>query len=508
MTPPHSSICLVVAACSIAAARPPQEPIAIGHEPQFVLDLHVVDTTWGLKPKGDPVTRVLHQATKHPGNPLITGDDPSHLWVLRDADGTFRMWYQANVKNAEVSTGKGIYATNIAYAESKDGVKWEKPALDLFPDAEKFHLPRNCVIHHLDQPQCESNAPQIIEVPEKDRRGYRYIMTYTMSTAPSNGIRLVGSKDGIHWDFANDIRIAKLSSDTHNTIHYDAEHDEYVMFCRSKNIYRAAGQTKELISSGESRRGMSRMSSKELWTEWTVRPQTILMPDERDHELGYDYFMAMPVHRYASIWWGHLAPFLWNDLYASEIAWSRDGWDFQRLTKREHFIEFGPEGAFDHSMVVATARWVEVPARNASRSDAGGGDEWWFYYAGFNGAHDDPKGRKGAIGLATIRKEGFISQHGPKTGGVVCTRAIRWPGGDLSVNADAHAGEMKVRVSDELRKPIADFDYDDMPAFKGDSVAHEVKWNGKSLDELKGKVVRLEFQLHDADLYTFRAAAR
>lgn len=472
----------------------PVEPVEIGNEPQFVLDLYLVDTTWPLKPKGEPVKRVSHQAKKHPANPLITGDDPSHLWVLREGDGRFRMWYQANVKNAEVSTGKGIYSVSVAYAESKDGVHWEKPALDLFPDAKKYDLPRNCVIHRMDQPRCESNAPQILEAPEKDRRGYRYLMLYTMSTAPLNGIRLIGSNDGIHWDFNSDTRIAKLSSDTHNTVHYDAARDEYVMFCRSKHIYRAPGQTKEMTSSGESRRGMSRMSSKELWTEWGVRPQTILMPDERDAELGYNYFMAMPVHQHAGIWWGHLAPFLWNDLYASEIAWSRDGWRFERLPARRHLIEFGPEGAWDHSMVVGTARWVEV------------GDEWWIYYAGFDGAHDDPKGRKGAIGLATVRREGFISQHGPKTGGVVCTRAIRWPGGGLLVNADAHSGEMKVRVSDELRKPVKGFDYDDMPAFNGDSVAHEVTWGDKSLDALKGRVIRLEFQLRDADLYTFRAA--
>lgn len=478
---------------TVAAPALPEEPLAIGREPQFVCDLHVVDMTWGLKPKGEPVKRVLHQARKHPANPVLTGDDPSHLWVLREEGGLFRMWYQSNVKSAEVSAGKGMYTVTVAYAESKDGVRWEKPALDLFPDAQRFHLPRNSVIHHVEQPQCESNAPQIIEVPEKDRRGYRYLMTYTMSTAPLNGIRLIGSQDGIHWDHANDARIARLSSDTHNTIHYDAEHDEYVMFCRSKHIYRAPGQTREMISSGESRRGMSRMSSRKLWVEWAVRPQTILMPDERDAELGYNYFMAMPVHRHAGIWWGMLAPFLWNDLYASEIAWSRDGWTFQRLPARQHFIEFGPDGAWDHSMVVASPRWVEV------------GDEWWFYYAGFDGSHDDPKGRTGAIGLAMIRKEGFISQRGPKTGGVVCTRALRWPGGELIVNASAHAGTMKVRVSDELRKPITGFDYDDMPAFTGDRVAHQVRWNGRSLNELEGQIVRLEFQLHDADLFTFRA---
>jgi hypothetical protein len=496
-TPSSARLAAVFFALATAALRAepfPTEPMEIGHDPQFVCDLHVVDTTWGLRSKGEPVRRVLHQPAKHSANPLITGDDPSHLWVLREDDGRFRMWYQANVKVEGETKGKGIYSVSVAYAESKDGIHWEKPALDLFPDAARYHLPRNAVIHHLEAPQCESGAPQILEVPEKDRKGYRYLLLYLMSTAPLNGIRLVGSQDGIHWDFEHDTRIARLSSDSHNTVHYDAEHDEYVMFCRSKHIYRAPGQTKEMLSSGESRRGLSRMSSKELWTDWTVRPQTILMPDERDADLGYNYFMAMPVYQHAGIWWGHLAPFLWNDLYASEIAWSRDGWHFERLPAREHFIEFGRDGAWDHSMVVGTARWVEV------------GDQWWFYYAGFDGPHDAPVARQGGIGLATLRKEGFISQHGPAAGGVVCTRALRWPGGKLFVNADAHAGTLQVRVSNDLRKPQPGFDYDDSEPFRGDSVAQEITWHGKSLDAFAGKVIRLEFQLHNADLYTFRAA--
>ncbi|MEP6669808.1 MAG: hypothetical protein ABJF10_11680 [Chthoniobacter sp.] len=479
---------------SASGGTVPPEPVEIGHESQFVHDLYIVDTTWGLKPKGEPVKRVLHQPTKHSANPLITGDDPSHLWVLREDDGRFRMWYQANVKNGEESKLKGNYSVTVAYAESADGVHWDKPALDLFPDAEQSNLPHNAVIHHVEFPRCDASAPQILEVPEKDRHGFRYVMVYTMSTVPLNGIRIVGSQDGIHWDAASDRRIARLSSDTHNTVHYDTAHDEYVMFCRSKNIYRAPGQTKEMIDSGESRRGMSRMSSKDLWTEWNVRPQTILMPDERDADLGYNYFMAMPVHRHAGVWWGLLAPFQWNDLYASEIAWSRDGWNFERLPARQHLIEFGPEGAWDHSMVVCSPRWVEV------------GDEWWLYYAGFDGAHGDALARKGAIGLATMRKEGFVSQHGPATGGVVCTRALRWPGGPLLVNADAHSGELRVRVSDELRKPIPSFNYDDMPAFTGNNVAQEVTWKGGSLATLKDRVIRLEFQLKNADLYTFRAA--
>ena len=241
---------------------------------------------------------------KHPANPLITGDDPSHLWVLREADGTFRMWYQANVKNAEERRASYVYSVSVAYAESKDGMHWEKPALDLFPDAEQYNLPRNTV-----DPSCSTRRSanparrRSSSCPEKDRHGFRYVMLYLMTHRPAQRHpphRLAGRHPLGRRRATRASR--SFPSDTHNTIHYDAARDEYVMFCRSKHIYHAAGQTKEPLSSGESRRGMSRMSSKELWTEWNVRPQTILMPDERDAELGYNYFMAMPVHQHA----GHL----------------------------------------------------------------------------------------------------------------------------------------------------------------------------------------------------------
>ena len=56
------------------------------------------------------------------------------------------------------------------------------------------------------------------------------------------------------------------------------------------------------------------------------------------------------------------------------------------------------------------------------------GDQWWFYYMGFNEGHQS-KTRTGGLGLATLRKEGLISLHGPESGGgVIVTRKILWPG--------------------------------------------------------------------------------
>jgi hypothetical protein len=176
----------------------------------------------------------------------------------------------------------------------------------------------------------------------------------------------------------------------------------------------------------------------------------------------------------------------------TELAWSRDGFHFDRLPSRPKLIEQGSEGAWDDGMVFGSPFWVEV------------GDEWWIYYAGWDGPHGT-KERTPGMGLAKVRKEGFISMRGPANGGVLCTRKLVWPGGKLVVNADAHEGELSVRLSDERRKVLPGFDYDDCLTFQGDEVAHQVSWQEASIESLAGKVIRLEIFLKNADIYTFRA---
>ena len=65
---------------------------------------------------------------------------------------------------------------------------------------------------------------------------------------------------------------------------------------------------------------------------------------------------------------------------------------------------------------------------------------------------------------------------------------------------------MRVRVSDQVRKPFPGFNYGHCVPFTGDSVAHRVTWKGSVMEDMKGKNVRLEFYFsRRADLYTFRA---
>jgi hypothetical protein len=234
-----------------------------------------------------------------------------------------------------------------------------------------------------------------------------------------------------------------------------------------------------------------------LWTEWRGSPKALLTPDEIDAESHYNFFYGMPVHHYAGIYWGFLWVFQMNDPIHTELVTSRDGVHWRRSPKRVPLIPLGEEGAWDDGMTFGGPHWVEV------------GDQWWFYYAGHDGGHDT-EGRKAAIGLATCPKERLIGLYGPKNGGgVVITRLIKWPGGDLFINAASRgdgAAQLSVRISDAIRDPLAGFDHADCLPFGGDAVRHKVTWRGdRSMAELEGKVVRLEIFLQDVDLFTIVA---
>jgi hypothetical protein len=508
-----ASSCTRPASADLGVGKLPQEPLEIGRDPQLLFDLHVVDCTWALEEKQAPVKRVAHGAEKHALNPLLKSEDhPSHFWIARDDGGPFRMWYQSNWRIPYPQgrqKGQPQFGGTVAYAESQDGIHWERPPLDLFKGHQgKLPLPRNCILHRPGSDDLKPfNTPALVEAPPQDRRGYRYLLLY-LGRGPDHprGIRLIGSHDGIHFDLKSDTLLAPIGSDHHNTVVYDPQREEYAMYLRAKDIYLAAGQrggyeTIELgdlgerLNTGQSRRGVARMASKDLWTQWSSRPQTIFVPDELDAETNYNFVYGMPVRYWAGIYWGFVQMFRMNDFMHVQLATSRDGIRFERLPTRPMLIEYGPDGAWDDTMHLACPNWIDV------------GDQWWLYYNGHDGPHETAQ-RDCGIGLAKFRKEGFVSLRGPAGGGVVCTRQIRWPGGSLAINADARQGELRVRVSDPLRKPVAGYNYEDCIPFTGDSVRQNVTWGGRSLDALKGQAVRLEFYLKNADLFTFCAVEK
>jgi len=384
------ALCAALVACGCpcfgGVGALPAEPVTVGTTPQFLVDDYIVDNRFAIKYKNHAVTRRFHQPKKHESNPLFA-EDGSYANVVRDEQtGLFRMWYQVFDRTEKLAGGSTRYA--VAYAESKDGLQWERPELGLF---QWKGSKRNNIVWRGPKQARASGMQILLSIPEEQKRGYRYVMSYRVGGAGRelDGIRLIGSHDGIHWGF--------------------------------------------------------------LWA------------------------------------------FRMNDPIYTQLATSRDGIHWERLPRRPALIPLGDEGAWDGGMVFGGPHWVEV------------GDQWWFYYMGFDEGHQS-KTRTAGLGLATLRKEGLISLHGPANGGgVVITRKILWPGGDLVLNVEAPDGEVRVRVSDRMRQVLPGFDYDDCRTFAGDSVAHTVRWQDREIDSLKGQVIRLEIFLQNADLYTFRA---
>ena len=126
-----------------------------------------------------------------------------------------------------------------------------------------------------------------------------------------------------------------------------------------------------------------------------------------------------------------------------------------------------------------------------------------LYYGGFDVTH----GADGsaAIGLATLRKDGFASLDARDAEGIVTTKKLSGTNGLLKVNYSARGGALRVEVLDEDGKPLKGYTRDDCDALGADSISQAVNWRDKRALPKKRAVIRLRFIMRNASLYSFSA---
>jgi hypothetical protein len=239
-------------------------------------------------------------------------------------------------------------------------------------------------------------------------------------------------------------------------------------------------------------------ANPKLW-----RP-TVNHPDEYNVEI---YNMA--VFRYEGLYIGlpnyfessgRIPPPRGNQdgINSPKLAASRDLKTWTRVGDRAHFIpisEMGP-GVLDTGQIMASSH----PIRH--------GDELWFYYSGIDVRHRPNMPRvvdeyKGAIHLAKLRLDGFVSFDAGEQGGSLDTRPVRLNGRRLLVNAVA-GGEVRAEITGpDGRTPLPGWEAAACAPVKGDQLRGELRWSGKDLSELAGQRVRLRFVLKNASLYSF-----
>lgn len=176
-----------------------------------------------------------------------------------------------------------------------------------------------------------------------------------------------------------------------------------------------------------------------------------------------------------------------------QFAWSWDLINWTRPPERRPFIELGPEGAFDSKMIYTARAPVIV------------GDELYFYYGGFNRIHDDFDGVKGAIGLATLRLDGFCSMRAGEAEGRLISRRERFRTPRVTINArTAPDGWVTTELLDRHNNVLPGFSRAECESFTGDSVRAEIRWKTKAFSpEHVDADKKVRFYVKNADLYSY-----
>ena len=100
-----------------------------------------------------------------------------------------------------------------------------------------------------------------------------------------------------------------------------------------------------------------------------------------------------------------------------------------------------------------------------------------------------------------IRLDGFVSRHGEYRGRKLVTKPFLFKGSELTVNfATSARGRMFVTLKAERGDAIRSVE------LFGDETDRTVDWTegAKSLSEYNDRIVTLEFEMFDADVYAFK----
>ena len=113
--------------------------------PYFPIDERIIEDRWMIE-------RFVVSLEKNPNNPLMTKDFPwegtgplgGGTVIFDQQDKLFKIWYGVWDKNAYYN---GLpFSYNICYAESREGIVWEKPLLGLFDRRGTMDKNNNCIV--------------------------------------------------------------------------------------------------------------------------------------------------------------------------------------------------------------------------------------------------------------------------------------------------------------------------------------------------------------------------
>ena len=492
---------------------------------QLFLDDHDIAKVAGL-------ARTMHQPTKR--GPVLLPDAPSdgNLIELRSAPQwdhelqVYRMFYCAMPMDDHRLIG-------MALAVSHDGLHWDKPDWGQQIEIRGSTNNNRIAVEHKPGVR-DTFFLNVVYDPDDPDAGRRYKAMY----GDVNRIPIV-SPDGIRW---TRLDVPPLASSDESSLVYDRRHRRFLAWLKTGNKY---GRAHSLTTSEDFRNWSKSQFS--FGADDEDQPLALKFIRERVADRGLsqpvfvddDPALGKPVRPGPPTWRAechYIAVFSYESLYIGfpsmfyptgvdangtncdgfdlfQLASTRDLLNWTRLGNRESFI---PPGRIDNWLVGVWDR-MQMFATDPIVRD----DELWIYYSALKWRDDpyefhtdrsrrDPQSLSaeegadqaegmGAICLAVLRRDGFVSLDASRTPGTVTTLPFRWSGSRLMANVETRVpGELRVDVVDTEGTVIAS-----SQPMTGDQPWGEFRWSQDLPESLHGQQVSLRFTLREASFYSW-----
>ena len=435
-----------------------ESPIRVGSRLELLLDDHLIESVQDLSFQ-------LHQPQRaesvlRPEHPWEE-DGLGHVTVFQDGE-LMRMYYRGYIKPPGFSWEPEQL---MCYAESRDGIHWNKPLLGL---VDWQGSKANNIVWR--GPEAAGMAPFV------DRRsGCPAEARY--KSLGGNPPYPLASPDGLQWHRLTDQPV--LPKPRFGLSYWDPEREYYVAYVRSRD---------------HGMRGIALATSADF-TAWS-EPQNLDYGDAPREELYWN--TGLPYFRAPHIYLGFPMRLVFaadaetdqrTDRTDSPLLFSRDGFRFDRRYMQS-FVRAGlnPGNWQPHANMMALGI---LPTKD---------DELSMYLT-----NKDDDGQTHLQRL-TMRTDGFVSLQAPYAGGEFTTRPIVFAGDQLALNvATGAAGGVGVEIQSADGDPLPGFQLEDCVEYHGDSTAAPMRFTAdRDLGALAGQPVKLRFVLRDADLFAFQ----
>ncbi|MCM8759848.1 MAG: glycosyl hydrolase family 32 [Candidatus Omnitrophica bacterium] len=455
----------------------PPEIINIDTGRQLFVDDFMIEKT--------DTKRIFHRPDFHPSNPVLIPDRPwektfdTHYlagptaMVFSDGvwydpeENLFKMWYM------------GGFFKSTCYACSQDGIKWEKPVLDVVNGTNIVHT------------SMRDSATVWLDLEEKDEnKRYKFFVFELEKEAKGIGtISVYFSRDGIHW---NEKMVETCKTGDRTTVFYNPFRKIWVFSVRDY-IRSGPGRFRRYYETKDFSNGF----------EWELEKLPVWIGSDRYDFIRDDLKTKCELYNldcvaYESILLGLFS--IWrgqpeNRPKICEICtgFSRDGFFWHR-PNRKTFIGIS-ENKDDWN-------WGNVQS-------AGGcclvvGDKLYFYVSGRKIVPGTKNSELCSTGLAILRRDGFASMDAREEEATLITKPLIFSKKHLFVNVDSKDGRLVAEILDRNGNVVQPFSKERCIPVSCNSTSVPVKWQSvKDLSAISGKTVRIKFYLKNASLYSF-----